>query len=162
MNQIIVDNNLIHILVDKYSDMLFRIAYQNTNCRVEAEEIMQNAFLAFMECKKSFNSEEHIKAWLIRVALNKSKDYLKSARRNRNIHLEEVNEYIWTPSENEIQMELDKLSSTDRTLIYLFYFENYNAREISAMLNMNENTVYTRLKRAKEQLRAFLEEENYE
>lgn len=75
------------LLVDKYADTLFRIAIQNTGVTQEAEDIVQDVFLAMLK-NLPFESEEHAKRWLIRVTVNKCRDYLRAARR-KNLPLEE-------------------------------------------------------------------------
>ena len=74
-----LDNDMIQQIVEQYSDMVLRIAYQNTHNLHEAEDIMQDVFIALM-AQSSFSSAEHIKAWLIRATVNKCRDYLRSAR----------------------------------------------------------------------------------
>lgn len=151
------DKNLISDIVKKYSGMIMRIAFQNAKILEEAEDIMQEVFLALLK-KRSFKSEEYMKAWMIRVTLNKSKDYLRSARR-RNITLDKVQHILFTPAERESLEELYQLPNEDRTIIYLHYYEGYSAKEIGKIMKKTENAIFIRLNRAREKLKSLLENE---
>ena len=142
-------------IIDAYSDMVFRIAVQYTGNRQEAEDITQDAFLAMLK-KMPFNSAEHAKRWLIRVTINKCKDYFKSAKR-KNLPLDENLSASYV-GENERLEELEKLEPLDRSIIYLFYYEGYSAKEIAKMTGKTRNAVNIRLSRARNTLRELLEE----
>lgn len=142
-------------LVEAYGDTLFRIALQYTGNVQEAEDITQEAFVAMLK-KIPFDSEEHAKRWLIRVTINKCKDYYKSARR-KNLPLDENVNATYIQQNEEIE-ELEKLEPLDRSIIYLFYYEGYSAKEIAKMIGKTRNAVNIRLSRARENLRELLKE----
>ena len=145
------------LLVDKYADTLFRIAIQNTGVTQEAEDIVQDVFLAMLK-NLPFESEEHAKRWLIRVTVNKCRDYLRAARR-KNLPLEENIAGTYCHQDSDVLQQLQKLQPLDRTIVYLFYFEGYNAKEIAIMVGKTRNAVAIRLMRAREALKGLLEEE---
>ena len=132
-----------------------RIAYRYTRSAAESEDIMQDAFLTLMD-KRTFSSEEHIKRWLIRVVINKSKNYLKSAAR-KTLPLDET-AVSFSPQEREVISELDKLGPTDRNIIYLHYYERYSLKEIGKILRLTQNAVYIRVTRARKKLKNLMEE----
>lgn len=153
-----------NIKYDKYSPLIFRIAYQYTLSRDFAEDIMQEVFIKLLTYKKPFKDGEHEKAWLIRVTVNCCKNLVKSKAWS-NTELTESLEAKSSFEESsnahiDIESELKKLSSDERTVIYLFYFEQYTSKEISKMLNMNENTVKSHLRRAKSKMKNNLERQN--
>lgn len=135
--------------------MLMRIAYRYTRSTAESEDIMQDAFLTLMD-KRTFSSEEHIKRWLIRVVINKSKNHLKSAAR-KTLPLDET-AVSFSPQEREVISELDKLGPTDRNIIYLHYYEGYSLKEIGKILRLTQNAVYIRVTRARKKLKNLMEE----
>lgn len=152
-----LDNDMIVHIVEQYSDMLLRIAYQYTRNIEEAQDLMQDTFIALMD-KHIFLSENHIKHWLIRVVINKSKNYLKSAER-RTVGLDE-SMLLFTPREIEAIEELNELNELDRSIIYLHYYEGYNLKEISNILKMTQNAVYIRVTRARQELKNLIEDGN--
>ena len=135
--------------------MLMRIAYRYTRSTAESEDIMQDTFLALMD-KRTFSSVEHIKRWLIRVVINKSKNHLKSAAR-KTLPLDET-AVSFSPQEREVISELDKLGPTDRNIIYLHYYEGYSLKEIGKILRLTQNAVYIRVTRARKKLKNLMEE----
>ena len=145
-------------IVEAFGDLVFRLALQYTGIRQEAEDIVQEAFLAMLK-KPPFKSAEHAKRWLIKVTVNKCKDYFKSARR-KNLPLDE--RLISGSFELSDGLdEIEKLDPLDRNIIYLFYYEGYSAKEIGKMTGKTKNAVNIRLSRARESLKELLEEGNY-
>ena len=151
-----VENNFISKAVNRYSDMILRIAFQYTQNKADAEDIMQDVFLALIK-QPFFNEEEHLKAWIIRVAINKSKDYLKAAK-IRNAAALDI-PYGFEKEDTEIMDQVQRLPSIDRSIIYLHYFEGYTAKEIACIIKKKENTIHVRLKRARVKLKSLLEED---
>lgn len=150
-----LDNDMIVRIVEQYSDTLVRIAYQYTRSTEQAEDIMQDTFLALMD-KRVFLSEDHIRHWLIRVAINKSKNYLKSSARKMLPLKDNIPHF--TPQERETIEELDKLNELDRSIVYLHYFEGYSLKEISKILKMTQNAVYVRVTRVRKKLKNLIED----
>lgn len=153
-----------NIKYDKYSPLIFRIAYQYTLSHDFAEDIMQEVFIKLLTYEKPFKDDEHEKAWLIRVTVNCCKNLVKSkAWRNDELmeNLEAKSSFEESSNAHiDIENELKKLSSDERTIIYLFYFEQYTSKEISKIIKMNENTVKSHLRRAKSKMKNNLERQD--
>lgn len=147
-------------IVEAYGDLVFRIALQYTGNVQDAEDITQDTFLAMLR-KLPFESAEHAKRWLIKVTVNKCKDYYKSARR-KNLPLDENVNVSYFENTDGLE-ELEKLDPLDRSIIYLFYYEGYSAKEIAGMIGKTRNAVNIRLSRARETLKELLQEgDDYE
>lgn len=142
-------------IVNRYADMIVRIAFGYFCNLSDAEDIMQEVFIALMESKK-IDDEEKLKAWLITVTINKCKNILKSSSR-KNLCLDmsifpDNNPYSY------VLQQLDLLEDDDRTVLFLYYYEGYSAKEIGTMLGKTENTIHARLSRARGRLKEILEE----
>jgi RNA polymerase sigma-70 factor (ECF subfamily) len=154
-------------LVAAHYNTLLRIAVQHTGNRAEAEDIVQDTFLKLLETGKHFRDHEHAKAFLIRSAVNRCFDYLKSARRTRNIALTDAEENALPPDSGGFRSEetlavleaMRSLRPEYRNVIYLYYYEEYSIKEIAAILRKSSNTVSSWLTRAKKQLREVLNDE---
>ena len=154
-----ISEETVRALVGRYADMVFRIACQNTHDRYEAEDIVQEVFLALF-LRPFPKDEEHLKAWLIRVTLNKSRNVIKSARRKVLPLDERIALPASPPSENgEILEALSRLPAAERNALYLFYFEGYSAKEIGKLLHRSENATYILLTRARKRLKKLWEED---
>lgn len=132
----------------------------------DAEDVFQDVFLKFALHDAPYNNDAHEKAWLLRVAINASKDLLKSARR-QNTSVEELADAgregeLGTKSDDaELELHaildaMDALGDPPKTQLYLALYEGYTAREISQMTGMPEGTVYSWISRGKKQLREAL------
>jgi RNA polymerase sigma-70 factor (ECF subfamily) len=146
-------------LVETYSDMIMRIAYQNCFNKSDSEDIVQEVFIKLMQNMDNFeNNPEYLKAWLIRVTINLSKDYNKSSWYKK---VEAINDndvgYYFNTEEIGLIHELSKLKPIYRNIIYLYYYEGYKINEIAKILNLNENTVSSNLTRARKKLKEYLE-----
>jgi len=148
----------IETLVEKYSDMIMRIAYQNCFNKSDSEDIVQEVFFKLIRNIQELKDEEHLKAWLIRVTINLSKDYNKSSWYKKVEPIEEKEaSYNFDTEESEILNELSKLKPIYRNTIYLYYYEGYKINEIAKILDLNENTVSSNLTRARKKLKEVLE-----
>lgn len=151
-----MDDKFIQNAVEQYSGMITRIAFLHIRNRMDAEDIMQDVFFALLK-QPPFETEEHLKAWLIRVTINKSNDYFRAAKHR---HTDKLNsEYALSVEQKEVFDELQKLSEKDRNILYLFYYEEYSAKEIADILNKKESAIFMRLTRARKKLKNILEVE---
>lgn len=103
-----------------------------------------------------FENEEHEKAWLIRVTINCSKNLLNSKFLKNTTELKE-DIVFKTKERHDIYYAVQELPLKYRTIIYLYYYENYKINQISKIIKTNENTVKSRLARAREKLKQNLE-----
>jgi RNA polymerase sigma-70 factor (ECF subfamily) len=150
--------NYIHYLIEKYSDMLIRISYSYMKNLNDAEDIIQEVFIKLLEKQPDFESTEHEKAWLIRIAINLSKDKLKSAYFRNTTALED--DFVDTTEEdNEIIHAVLNLPVKYRSIILLYYYEDYSISEISNILNIKESTIGSQLSRGRKLLKSMLKED---
>ena len=143
-------------VIRKYSDMVYRIAL--TRCRVveNAEDIFQEVFLKFSEKNPKFDSEEHEKAWFIRVTINLTKNLKHSAWSQRTVTLDE-NMIFEKKEEQDIFSSVCQLPQNYRTVVYLLYYEGYKVKELSELMKKSEGTIKSWLFRAREILREKIE-----
>ena len=143
-------------IIEKYSDMVYRIALTRCGTVENAEDIFQDVFVKFSEKMPKFENEEHEKAWFIRVTINLSKNLKKSAWNNKVIELDE-NIVFETQEELDIFKTVCELPQNYKTVIYLLYYEGYKVKEISKLMKTKEGTIKTWLSRAREMLKEKLE-----
>lgn len=144
-------------VIEEYSNMVYRIAIMKVKTKEEAEDIYQEVFFKLSQKMPKFKSEEHKKAWLIRVTINISNNYLKSAWKRKVIELDENMQAKEVDDISNVYSEVSKLPEDYKIVIYLYYYEGYKVSEISNILEKNENTIKTWLSRARELLRQKLE-----
>lgn len=145
-------------MIEKYSNMVYRLALARTKTKENSEDIYQEVFYRLAKKMPKFESEEHEKAWLIRVTINCSKTLANSKYLNTTEVLDE-NIKFETQERQEVYYEVLKLPVDYRTVIHLFYYEGYKINEISKILKKNENTIKSQLARAREKLKFELEKD---
>ena len=150
--------------IEAYSDTVRRICMLHLKSYSDTEDICQTVFLKYLTYRGDFQSDEHEKAWFIRVTVNACKDYLKSFFRSRTISLEELKDVSSevTESRGEVLSAVLSLPQKYKDVVYLHYYEGYTAVEIGRILKKNENTVYTLLSRAKKILKEKLAGDDFE
>ena len=136
--------------IDLYGDTVKRICMIHLKNYADTEDIFQTVFLKYVLKSPDFDTPDHEKAWIIRVTINACKDLLKSFFHSRTLPLDSLKE---KPEEPVLA-----LPSKYKDVIYLYYYEEYSAEEISRILRKNKNTVYTLLNRGRHLLRSSLEE----
>lgn len=141
--------------IERYSDTVQRLCLVYLKNHADTEDVFQNVFFKYYLSSVVFKSDEHEKAWIIRVTVNACKDWLKNFFRSRTVPLDEVAELASdVPQENKEVLEaVLSLPAKYRDVVYLHYYENYTAPQISKILHKNVNTIYTLLTRSKELLR---------
>ena len=148
-------------VIEYYSDMVYRLAFARTGTKHDAEDVYEEVFLRFLKKKPEFESEEHRKAWFLRVTVNCSNTFLSSIWQKRTEGLSE--EISFTEKEyQDLHQELQRLPMKYRSVIHLFYYEELSVEEIGRILNRKPATVRTQLTRARELLRGMLKEEDYD
>ncbi len=157
-----MDTGNYQLAVEKYSDMIFRIAYGYCKHREDAEDIVQNVYLKLLKQRKEFENEEILKRWLIRVAINESKNMAASFWKKRISYLDEnkLDDQIYFENksdENFFQI-IKNLDKKYKIITYLYYYEEYSVKEIANILRMKETTVQTRLMRARNKIKSDLQQ----
>lgn len=144
--------------VERYSDTVRRLCAVHLKNEADTEDIFQTVFLKYVLSSVSFENDEHEKAWFIRVTINACKDLLKSFFRSRTVSLDNIMEQPWELPEDyrDVWEAVFSLPQKYRDVVYLHYFEDYTAPQISRILGKNVNTVYTILTRSKQMLREKL------
>ena len=146
----------LEMMIEKYSDMVYRLALTRTKTKENSEDVYQEVFLRLSKKMPDFESEEHEKAWLIKVTINCSKNLLNSAFYRNTTEMKE--ELVFeTKERHDIYYAVQELPLKYRTIIHLYYYEGYKINEISKILNINENTIKTRLARAREKIKEKVE-----
>ncbi len=141
-------NENVQKAVLKYSHSIIRLAFSYVRNISDAEDIAQDVFLTYMQKLPTFENEQHKKAWLIRVAINKSKNYLKAGWfKNRNTIPDDLS-YL-PKEESEILGAVLELDKKYRLPIHLFYYEGYTIQEISEILEAKPATVGTWIARGR-------------
>ncbi len=145
--------------VERYGDMVFRLAFSYLKNRADAEDVMQETLLKLYTDPKTFDSPDHERFWVVRVAVNESKRLLRSPWR-RTGPMEELAEaaVFDTPAQSELFQTVMALPPKYRAAIYLHYYEGYSVREIAAAMGANPSTVQTWLMRARGRLQIILKE----
>lgn len=143
-------------IIDNYSDMVYKVALTRCGTVENAEDVFQNVFMKLSEKMPKFKTEEHKKAWLIRVTINFSKNMNTSAWNKRVVTLDENIEFE-TKEEQDVFSVVSNLPQNYKTVIYLFYYEGYKVKEISKLIKKSEGTVKTWLARGRMALKEKLE-----
>lgn len=149
--------------IDRYADMVYRLALSQMKTRTDADDLFQEVFVRLVSHIGELQSWEHVKAWLIRVTINcakkhfdlywnKNVDYLEDETKLRG---EEAYE---PPEEHPVRGAVLKLPPKYRTAVHLFYYEELSVAEIAAFTGQKEGTVKSQLHRAREMLKELLED----
>lgn len=145
--------------VERYADTLFRLAYSYLKNRADAEDVMQETLLKLYLERGGFQSPDHERYWLVRVAVNECRKLLRSPWRRRTAPLEEAGEPVFeTPEQSGLFRQVMALPPKYRAAIYLHYYEGYPVAEIAAAMGANPSTVQTWLMRARGKLKLILQE----
>lgn len=149
--------------VERYSDMVYRISLTITKNEEDARDVFQETFLRLVKNQHKITSEEHLKAWLIKAASNCAKTVVTSMwnRMTQGMQEELRNKEEEQWRDNTLFLEMKKLPSKYSLVLYLYYYEEYSIREISELLEKNENSVKTHLARGRKLLRKRLERGGY-
>ena len=147
-------------VAERYKDTVYRIAYCWLRDPYDADDVTQEVLIKLYRTDKDFGSDSYIRNWLIRVTINQCKMIFRAPWNNHS-DIEEYMGSLYFEDEDyrelfEAVMSLDKKY---RVPLILFYYEGYSTAEISEIMQIPENTVSTRLRRARAKLRKYLEED---
>lgn len=145
--------------VERWGDMVWRLALVRTANVSDAEDVFQEVFLRYFRHEGRFDSDEHRKAWLIRCTVNRAKSLHASSWRRRTVPLETAAQIGVEDEYREVYSAVLALPAKYRTVIHLFYFEGLTTAEIAGHLGVAEGTVRSQLFRGRALLREALKEE---
>lgn len=147
-------------LVNEYADMILRISYSYLKQTCDAEDICQTVFLKILTKDIRFDTPQHEKAYIIRTTVNTCKDHLKSSFFRKTVPLDAA-ETVAAPQvpDSPVLEALKALPENYRVPIYLYYYEDYSAREIGQILGKSEGNIATCLSRGRKKLRDYLQQE---
>jgi RNA polymerase sigma-70 factor (ECF subfamily) len=147
-------------VLQKYSDMVYRLAFAQTKNKHDAEDVYQEVFVRYISKPRIFENEEHRKAWFIRVTIQRSRSFWAKLSRFKTVPLEESGDIAAeTRIEDDISEYLSLLPEKYRPVIYLFYCEDLSTKQIAEILGANDATIRTWLKRARNILKQKLKGE---
>ncbi len=141
--------------IEKYGDIIFRLALCRLQNIQDAEDVYQESFLRMLKKADTSWNEEHMKAWLIRTALNLCTDILRMRGRFSETPIDPASVLSDNMKAEEILIwkEVAALPDKYRTVIHLYCAEGYDTAEIARILHMPHSTVRVRLKRGREMLK---------
>lgn len=145
-------------LANMYTDTVYRVALNGCKNKYDAEDVVQETFIRLLKYRKSFESDEHVRNWLIRVAINECNSLWNTSWRKRvTLTDEQKEELIFDNNEQSELYELVmQLTPKYRQVIYLYYYEEFSVKEVADILKISETAVQTRLQRARQRLREQL------
>lgn len=143
---------------ERYGNTVYRLAFAYARSKADADDIFQEVFLRYYRRAPAFQSEEHRRAWLLRVTINRAKSCLSRRVLHGPPQAEGAVPFS-APASMELHEALSKLAPKYRTVIHLFYYEGYTAEEIGALLRQKPATVRTQLTRARRRLASLLQDE---
>lgn len=145
--------DMVAAAIDRYADMVRRICFLNLKNRSDLEDVFQEVFLQYYLNHSKLHNEQHEKAWLCRVTFNKCKDLNKSFWRRNVVSLDDMEIPFENEEQGEMIMAMLQLPDKYKEVVYLHYYEGWSIPEIAEITHQNTNTVYSRLRRAKEKLK---------
>ncbi len=157
-----VTKDYISDLLDKYGDMVLRIAYTYLKNRADAEDIVQDVFLRIIDKKPSFNDENHEKSWLIRATINMCKNKANMFWNKNKCSIDDVQEFAVSDKYNtdtSVFQAVMALGEKYRVVVYMYYYEGYSTPEIANVIGKNETTIRSLLNRARNKLKDMLKED---
>ena len=151
------------ILVERYQNMVFTIAFRITRNREEAEEVAQDVFMKVYNGLQNFEGNAKFSSWLYRIAYNTSLTKIRNRKEEaRPIETITTNATVLNEAEQsfnrgDLNMAINMLEPEDVTIITLFYLSEQSLDEIAQILNIEANAAKVRLHRARKKLREKME-----
>lgn len=155
-------NNQFLRILDLYKNDIYRLIYSYTKNISDTDDLTQNVFIKLYKHPNILNNQdEEIKKWLIKVAINECKTLVLSNWKKRITFIseKEENKFFVNPEDNEILEAIFKLPKKHRTVVFLYYYENYKIKEISKILKLSETNIQTILSRSRNKLKEILKED---
>lgn len=146
---------------EKNSKSIYTVAYNYLKNSDDAAEITQETFMKLYTSEENFKSDEHIKAWLIRVGINLCKNHLRNRKKFSDEPIPDDIPSKEEKQDNDLLEVVMQLPEKYRIPIHLFYYEDYSLKQIAKVLDLTEGTVKTRLKRGREKLQKMLRKDEW-
>ena len=139
---------------NRHIDMIYRLCFSFLKNKEDTEDAVQSVFIKYFKKRKNFENENHEKAWFIVTSSNICKDMLRQSWRRHNINIDTYDFISETENtvDHDLYMEIMNLPDKYKTVIYLYYYEGFTAREIARMIEKKESTVQTWLARGRKNL----------
>lgn len=149
-------------LVDKYGNMILRIAYTYLKNKADAEDTVQDVFLQIIDKNPIFNDETHEKSWIVRTTINMCKNKLNLFWNKNKCSIDDITEFAsydrYSADSNVLKTVLS-LPDKYRLVVYMYYYEGYSTPEISKIIEKSDTTIRSLLHRARNKLKSILKEE---
>lgn len=151
------DNKDLEAVIDRYSNMLYKICFLILKNEQDTKDVLQETFLTYYTKKPSFNDEEHRKAWLIKVSQNKCREFLRFHKKHAAVSLDEIEETLaitdgLSVSESDLLSLIWDLDYKLKSAVILYYIEGYTVGETAEILKTSPSAIKKRLQRAREKL----------
>lgn len=163
-----LSNEEMHHYMNHYSPYLLQLSFMYVKNESTAEDIVQDVFIQFFKTYEQFDRRAHVKTYLTKMTINKCYDYLRSFTSRKNTWLKllaqkhaDSYEFQSALEESELMQHVLALPLKYREIIVLYYYEELSTVEIATLLNLSDNTVKTRLRRAREKLKVHLSTEDW-
>ena len=139
-------------VVHTYGNMLFRLCLITLGNASDAEDVVQETMIKYLQKSPKFENEEHEKAWLIKVATNKCRDILRYRKNHPVVDMEEIMEFTKDATQSDIMDALMTLPERFRIVLILYYVEEYNVKEIARFIGKSTSAVKMRLQKGRKLL----------
>lgn len=146
-------------VVRTYGNMLFRLCLITLGNASDAEDAVQETMMKYLQKAPGFETVEHEKAWLITVATNQCRDMLRFRKRHPVAELDDIKEFTQETIDNGILDALMTLPDRFRTVLILYYVEEYRIQEIARIIGKTASAVKMRLQKGRRLLREAYEKE---
>lgn len=147
-------------LFNLYKNDVYRLVFSYVANYSDADDITQAVFIKLYKNINKFDDKLSVKKWLAKVSINECKSFFLSSWYKKIKPLTNQDDIALENKEDNTLNVILKLPRKYRLVIYCYYYEEYKIKEIATILKMNENTIKTNLKRAKEMLKKYLKEED--
>lgn len=153
---------------EKNKKLVYHICLIHVKNPDDADDIVQEVFIKYIKSEDRFESDEHIRSWLVTVARNACVDKMRYWSRRGHFTDAELNEAIagiyedYPDGANDAMYDFFKLDETYGMILYLYYIRGYDTNEIADLLEMNVSTVKTRLIRGRDKMKNYLKEAGYD
>lgn len=146
---------------EKFKNTVYAVVFNYVRNVEDAADLEQEVFLKLLSHETEFESEEHMKAWLIRVSINLCKNHMRSRSYLSDGPLPEDLQAATKEEQGELLQWVLRLPEKYRIPLHLFYYEEYSIRQIAQVTDLPEATVKIRLKRGREKLGKSLRKEDW-